>query len=202
MSLLRTYHEKRDFLATPEPRGEVGVPGASLRFVVQKHAASSLHYDFRLEIDGVLKSWAIPKGPSLNPSERRLAMATEDHPLDYAAFEGDIPAGHYGAGEVIVWDEGAFVPQFPDLTIVPPDEANTEAGRQLANGSLKFMLQGKKLRGSWALVRMHGRQPNAWLLIKHADEYSDREHPVTNRVESVLSGRRLRRDQSSAATGA
>lgn len=200
MNLLQPYYEKRDFLATPEPRGEVRVPGETLRFVVQKHDASSLHYDFRLEIDGVLKSWAIPKGPSLNPAERRLAMATEDHPLDYADFEGDIPEGHYGAGEVIVWDNGDYVPQHPDLSIVPAAEANAEASRQLCAGSLKFLLRGHKLGGSWALVRMKGRQPNAWLLIKHADEFADRIHPIADQTESVLSGRRLRRDVPASAS--
>jgi bifunctional non-homologous end joining protein LigD len=194
MSLLQPYYEKRDFAATPEPRGEVGAPGDQLSFVVQKHDASSLHYDFRLEIDGVLKSWAIPKGPSLNPAERRLAMMTEDHPLDYAAFECEIPVGHYGAGEVIVWDSGVYAPQHLDLTPVAADEANSEAGRQLGAGSLKFQLQGHKLKGSWALVRMKGRQPNAWLLIKHADSEADRLHAVADQTRSVISGRTLQRD--------
>lgn len=194
MNLLQPYCEKRDFQATAEPRGVVGTPGERLIFVVQKHDASSLHYDFRLEIDGVLKSWAVPKGPSLNPAERRLAMMTEDHPLDYASFEGDIPEGSYGAGEVIVWDTGEFMPQHLDLSLAPPEEANGEASKALAAGSLKFELRGHKLTGSWALVHMHGRQPNAWLLIKHKDEAADRTHPVADRVESVLSGRVLRRD--------
>jgi bifunctional non-homologous end joining protein LigD len=196
VSLLQPYYEKRDFAATPEPRGEVGTPGERLQFVIQKHDASSLHYDFRLEIDGVLKSWAIPKGPSLNPAERRLAMMTEDHPLDYATFEGEIPTGHYGAGDVIVWDNGVYLPQNLDLSTVPASEANAAAGRQLAVGSLKFELQGHKLRGSWALVRMKGRQPNAWLLIKHADEHADRLHPVADETASVITGRRLQRDAS------
>jgi bifunctional non-homologous end joining protein LigD len=194
VNLLERYHEKRDFNATPEPHGAVRAPTNSLIFVVQKHDASSLHYDFRLEIDGVLKSWAIPKGPSLNPSERRLAMQTEDHPLDYADFEGVIPEGHYGAGEVIVWDTGQYLPQYLDLTLVPPDNASAEASSQLQAGQLKFELRGSKLQGSWALVRMKGRQPNAWLLIKHADAASDRLHSISDRVESVLSGRRLSRD--------
>lgn len=194
MNLLQPYYDKRDFLATPEPRGAVGTPGEALAFVVQKHDATSLHYDFRLEIDGVLKSWAIPKGPSLNPSERRLAMMTEDHPLDYAGFEGTIPAGHYGAGEVIVWDRGRWVPQYLDLSPVPSAQANVEAARGLDAGSLKFELLGRKLTGSWALVRMKGRQPNAWLLIKHADDAADRVHPIAVRDESVVSGRRLGRD--------
>ncbi len=191
---LQTYYDKRDFRLTPEPRGAVRPPGGAPLFVVQKHDASSLHYDFRLEIDGVLKSWAIPKGPSLNPSERRLAMQTEDHPLDYASFEGIIPREHYGAGEVIVWDTGKFVPEYPDLNPAPAGEANAEAHKQLAAGQLKFELRGMKLRGSWALVRMRGRQPNAWLLIKHADEAADRIQPVTDQVGSVLSGRVLARD--------
>jgi bifunctional non-homologous end joining protein LigD len=198
MNLLQRYHEKRDFGATPEPRGEAGASGERLMFVVQKHDASALHYDFRLEIDGVLKSWAVPRGPSLNPAEKRLAMMTEDHPLDYAGFEGAIPEGQYGAGEVIVWDTGEFVPQHPDLSPVPPDEANGEASRALAAGSLKFELRGQKLSGSWALVQMHSREPNAWLLIKHKDEAADRVHAVTDQVESVLSGRILKRDQKSS----
>lgn len=196
MDLLQSYYDKRDFAATPEPRGRVGTPAETLIFVVQKHDASSLHYDFRIEIDGVLKSWAIPKGPSLNPAERRLAMQTEDHPMDYAEFEGSIPAGHYGGGEVIVWDTGVYLPQYLDLSPVPPALANTEASRQLHAGQLKFELQGKKLRGSWALVRMKGRQANAWLLIKHADAAADRVSPVSDHAESVLSGRRLARDQA------
>jgi bifunctional non-homologous end joining protein LigD len=195
VNLLQTYHGKRDFNVTPEPRGVVGTPADALIFVVQKHDASSLHYDFRLEIDGVLKSWAIPKGPSLNPTERRLAMQTEDHPLDYATFEGQIPEGHYGAGEVIVWDTGQFLPQYPDLSLVPAAQANAEAHSQLVAGQLKFELRGVKLGGSWALVRMKGRQPNAWLLIKHADEASDRVRAVSDQVASVLSDRLLSRDR-------
>lgn len=195
MNLLQPYYEKRDFQVTTEPRGVVVTPGEQRIFVVQKHDASQLHYDFRLEIDGVLKSWAVPKGPSLNPSERRLAMMTEDHPLDYASFEGDIAEGNYGAGEVIVWDTGEFVPQYLDLSPVPPEEANREASRALAAGSLKFELRGHKLTGSWALVQMRGRQPNAWLLIKHKDDAADRVHPVIDRIESVLNGRVLRRDR-------
>jgi len=195
MDLLQSYFDKRDFSLTPEPRGAVRPSAGVLSFVVQKHDASSLHYDFRLEIDGVLKSWAIPKGPSLNPSERRLAMQTEDHPLDYAGFEGQIPAGHYGAGEVIVWDTGEYLPQHLDLTLVPPAEANAEAHRQLDAGQIKFELWGVKLHGSWALVRMKGRQPNAWLLIKHADAAADRVHPITDNTASVLSSRLLSRDR-------
>lgn len=195
MSLLDSYHAKRDFRATPEPRGEPGTPGEHLVFVVQKHDASRLHYDFRLEIDGVLKSWAIPKGPSLNPAERRLAMMTEDHPLDYATFEGDIPVGHYGAGDVIVWDTGNFRPQYEDLSVVPEEEANAVASKALAAGQLKFMLEGQKLRGSWALVRMKGREPNSWLLIKHDDAAAERNEAITDRVESVLGDRLLRRDE-------
>lgn len=195
MDLLQSYFDKRDFSLTPEPHGAVQPPAGRLSFVVQKHDASSLHYDFRLEIDGVLKSWAIPKGPSLNPSERRLAMQVEDHPLDYAGFEGRIPEGHYGAGEVIVWDAGEYLPQYLDLSLVPPAEANDEAHRQLEAGQLKFELRGIKLHGSWELIRMKGRQPNAWLLIKHADAAADRLHAVTEQTASVLSGRLLSRDR-------
>ena len=196
MRLLQTYHDKRDFEATPEPRGEVRTSAESLMFVVQKHDATSLHYDFRLEIDGVLKSWSIPKGPSLNPADKRLAMQTEDHPVDYANFEGWIPKGHYGAGEVIVWDTGEYVPQDLKLRLIPPEQANEEASKQHAAGQLKFELRGHKLRGSWALVKMKGRGEKSWLLIKHDDEAADREYPIIAQVESVLSGRILERDET------
>src|SRR5262245_6616693 len=151
-TLLAKYNAMRDFGATPEPAGEAAPAAATLRFVVQKHDASQLHYDFRLEIDGVLKSWSVPKGPSLSPAERRLAMQTEDHPLRYAEFEGHIPEGQYGAGDVIIWDHGAMYPQDKSLARIPADEANDRASAALTAGDLKFELEGEKLRGSWALV--------------------------------------------------
>src|SRR5436853_592392 len=143
---LEEYKLKRDFRKTPEPAG--ARPRAKkaaaqlLSFVIQKHAASRLHYDFRLEFDGVLKSWAIPKGPSLDPGEKRLAVEVEDHPIEYGGFEGIIPAGQYGGGTVLLWDRGTWTPE-------------EDAARGLAKGSLKFRLDGEKLRGSWALVRIH-----------------------------------------------
>jgi bifunctional non-homologous end joining protein LigD len=190
----------RDFSGTPEPPGEAAAPAEHLRFVVQKHDASQLHYDFRLEIDGVLKSWSIPKGPSLNPSERRLAMQTEDHPLAYASFEGHIPEGHYGAGDVIVWDEGIYYPQDKTLQRIPAGEAEAAASTGLGAGEIKFELAGHKLRGSWAIVKMKGRQENAWLLIKHNDEFADREHPVADQKQSVTSGQLLPRDRGESST--
>jgi bifunctional non-homologous end joining protein LigD len=199
-TLLASYNAMRDFTATPEPAGEPAPAVDHLRFVVQKHDASQLHYDFRLEIDGVLKSWSVPKGPSLNPAERRLAMQTEDHPIGYATFEGHIPEGQYGAGDVIVWDRGAFYPQDKTLARVAAAEAEAHASAALAAGELKFELAGEKLRGSWALVRMKGREPNAWLLIKHADSHSDREHPVTDQKQSVITGRLLPRDLGEPST--
>ncbi len=157
---LSRYWKKRDFGATPEPRGTVARPGKALSFVIQKHAARRLHYDFRLELDGTLKSWAVPKGPSLDPHVRRMAVHVEDHPLSYATFEGVIPAGHYGAGTVIVWDRGEWVP-------VGDPHAGYRAGK------LKFDLHGEKLNGRWNLVRMHGREgerQEPWLLIKENDD--------------------------------
>jgi bifunctional non-homologous end joining protein LigD len=146
-------------------------------FVVQLHQARSLHYDFRLEENGVLKSWAVPKGPSLNPAVKRLAVEVEDHSLDYADFEGNIPAGQYGAGPVMVWDHGTYTPE---------DSDNVAAS--LANGELKFVLHGQKLRGSWVLVRTHGHN---WLLIKHRDAYAWSEDITRLQPRSVLSGRSL-----------
>jgi bifunctional non-homologous end joining protein LigD len=155
---LTTYREKRDFKRTPEPHA-VGRPGRGrLSFVIQKHDASHLHYDFRLELDGTLKSWAVPKGPSLDPAVKRMAVEVEDHPLSYAAFEGTIPAGEYGAGTVIVWDRGDWLPE-------------GDAAQGLAAGKLKFELRGEKLRGRWTLVRMRGKDEKKapWLLIKERD---------------------------------
>src|SRR6266851_1214871 len=157
---LQRYHRKRDFGQTPEPKGSVTAQRrAGLRFVVQKHAARSLHYDFRLELDGTLKSWAVPKGPSLDPHVRRMAVHVEDHPLCYANFEGVIPPGQYGAGTVIVWDRGEWVPL-----------EDPRAGYR--KGKLKFELHGGKLRGRWNLVRIRsraGERQEPWLLIKEDD---------------------------------
>jgi bifunctional non-homologous end joining protein LigD len=181
---LTEYRRKRHFEKTPEPAGTEAPPGRRHNpiFVVQKHDATRLHYDFRLEFDGVLKSWAVPKGPSLNPADKRLAMQTEDHPLDYAGFEGVIPEGHYGAGPVMVWDRGTF-----------EVEGNQPMGAQLQKGDLKFTLHGHKLRGGFVLVQLHGDKKNGrpWLLIKHRDAFVDPEWNIEEHDGSVLSGRDL-----------
>lgn len=158
MASLGEYRRKRKFEESPEPRGKERARSGN-RFVVQEHHARRLHYDFRLEIDGVLKSWAVPKGPSLNPADKRLAIQTEDHPLEYGSFHGTIPAGNYGAGEVRIWDEGTFEPEGP-----------LSASEQLRRGELKFILHGQKLHGSFVLVKLRrGESGKEWLLIKHAD---------------------------------
>ncbi len=162
MALLEEYRRKRKFHETPEPSGKVA-RSAGNQFVVQEHHARRLHYDFRLEVDGVLKSWAVPKGPSLNPTDKRLAVQTEDHPLDYGAFEGTIPAGHYGAGEVAIWDSGTF-----------EVEGSMSASEQINRGEIKFKLHGRKLKGSFVLVRIRGNgDKKNWLLIKHRDAAAD-----------------------------
>lgn len=177
---LSRYSSKRDFSKTPEPKPARGKPRRHLVFVVQKHRASHLHYDFRLELDGVLKSWAIPKGPSLDPQQKRLAVRVEDHPRDYRNFEGTIPEGNYGAGDVIVWDRGTYRCTDTDSEFV--------VRRQLRKGSLKLVLRGHKLRGEFALVRLH--TPRQWLLIKANDQYASlRDVTLDNR--SVKSHRRL-----------
>ena len=158
MGSLKDYEKKRRFTKTPEPGPEKKTTRTGRIFVVQKHRASHLHYDFRLEADGVLKSWAIPKGPSLDPKVKRLAMQVEDHPVDYAKFEGVIPEGEYGGGTVMVWDYGTYEPENTD-----------DVSAAIRKGELKFTLKGKKLMGSWALVRTRDRQ---WLLIKHRDNYA------------------------------
>src|ERR1700730_4716383 len=185
---LEDYRRKRKFTETPEPSGRVRTSSRTPIFVVQKHSASHLHYDFRLAINGVLVSWAVPKGPSMNPTEKRLAVRTEDHPLEYAQFEGVIPEGQYGAGTVIVWDMGKYEPP----GYIPPDE-------HLARVKIGVFLHGTKLRGGFTLVRMEKRlagpsQKERWILIKHRDEYADPawdiEDPRLDR--SVLTGRSLK----------
>jgi bifunctional non-homologous end joining protein LigD len=181
---LSLYKKKRSFTDTPEPTGGKSSLKNKLVFVVQKHDASRLHYDFRLEMDGVLKSWAIPKGPSLDPSVKRLAMMVEDHPFDYRNFEGIIPEGNYGAGTVIVWDEGTYEP----LENISDNKKENEKNllRQLHAGSLKFVMQGEKLKGEFALVRTNYQGENSWLLIKHSDEYAS-QGDVTEKDKSVIS---------------
>jgi bifunctional non-homologous end joining protein LigD len=181
---LSLYKKKRSFNETPEPTGGKSTTKDKLVFVVQKHDASRLHYDFRLEMEGVLKSWAVPKGPSLDPSVKRLAMMVEDHPFDYRNFEGIIPEGNYGAGTVIVWDEGIYEP----LDNVSGNKKENEKNllKQLYSGSLKFVMHGKKLKGEFALVKTSYRGENSWLLIKHNDEYATQED-ITEKDKSVIS---------------
>jgi bifunctional non-homologous end joining protein LigD len=164
---LTKYKQKRNFEATPEPTGKTKKEAGKLTFVVQRHHASHLHYDFRLELNGTLKSWAVPKGPSLNPKDKRLAMMVEDHPIDYATFEGDIPAGNYGAGHVDVWDHGTYEPVDEDSEVISPAAFN----RALHAGSIKFRMKGKHLKGEFALVNMK-KDEKTWLLIKHRDKYA------------------------------
>lgn len=159
------------------------------RFYIQKHKGRNLHYDFRLEIGGILKSWAIPKGPSLNPADKRLAMLVPDHPLEYGPFEGVIPAGSYGAGPVMLWDYGEyeFIPEGRSKK-EPPPSTPEQAFKQ---GALKFLLKGKKIKGRWGLIHMKGRG-NAWLLVKDRDEYADREIDFVSKYpDSAKSGRSL-----------
>jgi len=181
---LAEYNKKRDFRKTPEPSGDSKSKKSSSKriYVVQKHRATQLHYDFRLEWAGALLSWAVPKGPSLDPSVKRLAMQVEDHPIDYADFEGVIPADEYGGGTVMVWDIGTWEPEIPDV-----DEA-------LRKGDLKFQLFGKKLQGSWVLVRTRGfgsKSKPSWLLIKHRDAYASDEDVTVEKPKSALSQRLL-----------
>ncbi len=177
---LREYHRKRHFEKTPEPRG-TGRHSGQKEFVVQKHAATRLHYDFRIELDGVLKSWAVPKGPSMNPADKRLAVQVEDHPFEYRTFEGSIPKGQYGGGEVIVWDNGTYEP-----------EGDKPARQQLERGELKFKLFGEKLRGSFVLVRTRSNDSKPqWLMIKHRDAYADSNWNADSHPESIVTGRTL-----------
>src|SRR5580765_2695848 len=177
---LAEYRRKRRFKETPEPRGKKARKDEKL-FVIQKHAARRLHYDLRLEVGGVLKSWAVPKGPSMNPGDKRLAVQVEDHPYDYRKFEGSIPKGQYGGGEVIVWDEGTYEP-----------EGTHGVHQQLAKGDFKFKLLGEKLHGSFVLVRIKSsKAKNEWLLIKHRDSFADPNWDAEQHGESVLTGRTL-----------
>jgi DNA ligase D, 3''-phosphoesterase domain len=169
---LKDYQKKRKFDETSEPKGKAKKSKDKLIFVVQRHAASRLHYDFRLEMEGVLKSWAVPKGPSLDPKDKRLAMMVEDHPYDYKDFEGNIPEGNYGAGQVEIWDSGTYEPLEENSKL--SDEK--ELLKELHAGSLKFILHGKKLKGEFALVKMKNSEDNAWLLIKHKDEFAESDY--------------------------
>jgi bifunctional non-homologous end joining protein LigD len=182
---LEEYRRRRRFSRTPEPAGSAAPKRSrrrALRYVVQKHRASRLHYDFRLEWDGALLSWAVPKGPSLDPTQKRLAVQTEDHPLAYADFEGVIPEGEYGGGTVMVWDKGTWVPESPDVAA------------SLRRGELKFAVHGEKIRGSFVLVRTRprgGESRPQWLLIKHRDDHVTSDEPVESSPRSVVSKRLL-----------
>ena len=184
MTLVK-YKEKRNFKVTPEPAGDAAAKKGDdkhLSYVIQKHRATQLHYDFRLEFEGVLLSWAVPKGPALDPSTKRLAMQVEDHPVDYGGFEGVIPEGEYGGGTVMVWDTGTWTPESADIAAA------------LKKGDLKFQLHGKKLRGSWVLVRTHGfgsSSGKSWLLIKHRDEFASTEDIVATEPKSAVTKRLL-----------
>jgi len=194
---LEEYGEKRHFKQTPEPEPQVTERQGPLIFVVQKHRARALHYDFRLEVDGVLKSWSVPKGPSLDPGTKRLAVMVEDHPIDYAGFEGTIPKGEYGAGEVIVWDNGTYSPdEGGKLLFTDRAAAEAEMRQGMEKGKLSFFLRGRKLKGSWTLVRTR-QSENSWLLMKHRDEYARADIDILKEEGSVLSGRTVEQVKAS-----
>jgi bifunctional non-homologous end joining protein LigD len=174
---LDVYERKRDFKKTPEPAPRRAKGAGPLKFVIQKHRASALHYDFRLEAGGTMRSWAVPKGPSLDPKQKRLAMEVEDHPLEYASFEGIIPEGEYGGGTVMIWDEGYWTPM-----------GSIDPARGLDKGELRFLLDGTKLKGSWTLVSTGDRK---WLLMKRKDEYASTEDIEETQPRSVRTKRLL-----------
>lgn len=184
---LDKYNSKRDFSKTSEPKAGRSKSKTKLMFVIQKHDASRLHYDFRLEMEGVLKSWAVPKGPSTDPKNKRLAMMVEDHPFDYRNFEGIIPEGEYGGGTVIVWDEGTYE---PIESIKGKAAQEKHLLKQLKDGSVKIKLHGEKLNGEFALVKTHGMGENGWLLIKHKDDFASTKD-ITKEDKSVLSGKTI-----------
>jgi len=202
---LEEYKRKRRFAETPEPPPKLEKKSRH-RFVVQKHRATRLHYDFRLEMEGVLKSWAVPKGPSLDPADKRLAMQVEDHPVSYFDFEGIIPEGNYGAGTVMVWDVGTWEPLSPQPVkgkFVPGTDA--EASEMLKNGDFKIRLHGKKLKGDFALIHMRSHRPGSkgteWLLIKKQDDAVIKGYDIEKDDKSALTGRTMREiagDQGSA----
>jgi bifunctional non-homologous end joining protein LigD len=197
---LAEYRRKRDFSRTAEPRGGRRRRPVKLAYVIQKHAASHLHFDLRLELDGVMKSWAVPKGPNLDPAVKRLAMQVEDHPIEYNAFEGTIPKGEYGGGTVMIWDCGTYEYGGDDGA---DDETGLREGYQ--RGDFKFVLHGKRLKGSWVLVRTRRGDPRRpqWLLIKHRDEFAEPGSEVVEEyqtsastgrtMEQIAAGRKARR---------
>ena len=186
---LATYHAKRDFGITPEPSGKPSKataqskPGKGLRFVVQHHWATRDHFDFRLELDGVLKSWAVTRGPSANPATKRLAVRTEDHPLSYGDFEGVIPTKQYGAGTVMLWDDGVW------------ESLDDDPAKAMDNGSLKFRLLGQRMQGEWAMVRLKPRSAKdkeSWLLIKHRDSFAEDDDTLAERYDISIASTRTR----------
>ena len=193
---LAEYRRKRDFRRTQEPKGGPRKKSPRLAYVIQKHAASRLHYDLRLELDGVMKSWAVPKGPSLDPAVKRLAIQVEDHPIEYNQFEGTIPAGEYGGGTVMIWDYGTYTAAGD----TEDPEAALRAGHR--EGDFKFVLKGKRLKGSWVLVRTRGRGDRSrrgqWLLIKHRDEAAD---PDIDPTEAYRTSARTGRTMDEIAEG-
>lgn len=183
---LKEYREKRDFRRTPEPSGKKKSSRKKPVFVIQKHDARRLHYDFRLEIDGVLKSWAVPKGPSTDPKEKRLAVETEDHPMDYANFEGIIPEGQYGAGTVIVWDTGIY------RNLKEKNGKEVPMNQCYDGGHITVWLEGKKLKGGYALTRFRKSDKKQWLLVKMDDEEADaRRNPLSTEPGSAITGRTI-----------
>ena len=183
---LEEYRKKRDFGRTPEPSGAERRLSEQPVFVIQKHDASNLHYDFRLQVDDVLKSWAVPKGPSTDPSVKRLAIHTEDHPLDYADFEGVIPEGEYGAGTVLVWDRGSY------RNLKQDEEEPKPISQQIEDGHVTIWLDGQKIAGGYALIRTGSGDDARWLLLKMDDEKADaRRNPTSTEPKSVLSGRAI-----------
>lgn len=181
---LKKYNDKRNFNSTTEPKGESEYKNDKPIFVIQKHDATNLHYDFRIEVDGVLKSWAVPKGPSTNTSERRLAMPTEDHPMSYKDFEGVIPKDNYGGGEVIVWDRGTYY----NLK----DNNSPTVEESLNDGHATIFLEGEKLKGGYALIRTSKGKNERWLLVKMKDDYADaRRNPTSTENQSVISGKTI-----------
>ncbi|MBD3167935.1 MAG: DNA ligase [candidate division Zixibacteria bacterium] len=186
---LKEYRKKRDFKSTSEPTGKKKKSSDKPIFVIQKHDASNLHYDFRLEIDGVLKSWAIPKGPSMDPRDKRLAILTEDHPIGYAEFEGVIPEEEYGGGTVMIWDRGTY----ENIKGENDDEEKVKVIKAYKNGHLTVFLHGDKLEGGYALIKTKRGKGDQWLLIKMDDEYADaRRNPVSSQPKSAVSGRTIK----------
>ena len=192
---LDDYRAKRDFSRTPEPPGQREAAADRPVFVIQKHASTTLHYDLRLEVDGVLKSWAVPKGPSVDPKEKRLALPTEDHPLDYADFEGVIPAGSYGAGTVLVWDRGTY------RNLTEKEGREVGVAEALRRGHVSVWLEGERVRGGYALTRFRTGKGEAWLLVKMGDAGADPgNNPVATQPRSVVSGRTI--EEIAAGRGA